>query len=737
MANEQLEGSVERITYYNDENGYSVIRLEPTSALKFWNAADQQGLVTVIGNLPELIPGETVRLDGRWETHSTYGRQFRAENCERILPATVEGMRRYLGSGMIKGIGPTIAGRIVDHFGIDTLQVLDDTPDRLYEVEGVGPKRVRLIGAAWQDQKHIEAVMLFLQSHGVSTNLAVKIHKEYGEESIKLLKENPYRMARDIRGVGFKTADRIAQDMGLPFDHPKRLEAGLAYTLTTASDDGHLYQPEGVLLETAAELLGVAAETLDGAIERAAGDELVKIDALLTAEDEEAGRAIYLPINYHSERGAARRLRLMLDTPGSHLGGLRRDMVDQLIAEVAAQSNVELSSLQEASVRAALTNKVSVLTGGPGTGKTTALRSLIRVLQMERYSFALASPTGRAAKRLSEATGQPAKTIHRMLGFTPGGGWQFNEDNPLPADIVIVDEVSMLDQVLAYSLFRAIDPRSHLLLVGDVDQLPSVGAGDVLRDLIASDQFAVTRLDVIFRQAHDSGIITNAHRINAGQQPLYDDLPDFFVFNIGDDAERVGEMTVDIVQNRAPERFRVNAMDDIQVIVPMYRGPSGVSALNQSLQDALNPAGGRLAEYRLAGRMWRAGDKVLQTVNDYDKDVFNGDVGRIRSFDPVEQTMNIVFDGRQVRYDWSDVSDLTHAYAISVHRSQGSEYPVVVMPIITSHYMLLQRNLLYTAITRAKQAVVLVGSRKAIRIAVGNDAVSRRYTGLADRLREP
>jgi exodeoxyribonuclease V alpha subunit len=433
--------------------------------------------------------------------------------------------------------------------------------------------------------------------------------------------------------------------------------------------------------------------------------------------------------------GAARSLRKIAENPASHLEAIRTGSIPSLIADVAAASNVELSEKQQAAIEQALAHKVSILTGGPGTGKTTALRALIDALRRNAFTFALASPTGRAAKRLSEATGQPARTIHRMLGFSPAQGFTQNEENPLPVDMVIVDEASMLDEILAYALFRAVDPRSHLLLVGDVDQLPSVGAGDVLRDLIASAQFPVTRLDVIFRQAEDSTIIGNAHRVNRGAMPIFpDSSDDFFLFNVGDEPDRAADMVVDIVQNRLPRRFDFDPLDEVQVISPMYRGAAGVSSLNNKLQAALNPPG-RPAERVLGGRLYRVGDKVLQTSNNYDKEVFNGDVGRIRAFDLVEQRMQVVFDGRIVTYDWSEAPDLMHAYAISVHRSQGSEYPVVVMPLVAQHYMLLQRNLLYTAITRAKEIVVLVGSNKAIAMAVKNDTVSKRYTALAERLR--
>ncbi len=734
MNLETLQGTVERITFYSQEDGYSVIRLAPDQQMGLWDGVGPDGLVTVVGNLPEIAPGECLELEGNWQTHARHGKQFRAQNVRRVTPATVEGIRRYLGSGLIKGIGPRTAERIVDHFGPDTLNILDHDPDRLFEVDGVGPHRVRLIKRAWAEQQEIKEVMLFLQEHGVSTNLAVKIFKTYGERSIAQLEEDPYRLARDIWGIGFKTADQIAQSLGLPTDHPRRLEAGVAYALNQAVDDGHVYLPELQLVASAAELLDVPQDDVGAAVERAAMADLVKVE-VIPSDEREPLRGVYLPPFYHAEVGIAKRLRHMIETPRTHLEPLQRHNLATLVTRAAVNAGVELSPQQEEAIREALTHKASILTGGPGTGKTTTLRALIGVLREAGHSFALASPTGRAAKRLSEATGQPARTVHRMLGYSPAQGFAFDEQNPLPVDVVIVDEASMLDVVLANALIRAVDPRSHLLLVGDVDQLPSVGAGDVLRDLIASGVVPVTRLDVIFRQEAGSLIIANAHRVNRGDLPFFpEDAEDFFLFNVGDEPERAAELVVDIVQNRVPRRFGLHPLDDIQVIVPMYRGPVGVSALNQRLQAVLNPPG-RPAQHVIGGRLYRVGDKVLQTRNNYDKEVFNGDVGRIYSFDFAYQTMVVTFEGRRVEYDWSEVPELTHAYAISVHRAQGSEYPAVVVPMVTQHYLLLQRNLLYTAITRAEQLVVLVGSRKAIAIAVKNDKVSQRFTALAARLR--
>ncbi|MBN1312442.1 MAG: ATP-dependent RecD-like DNA helicase [Anaerolineae bacterium] len=733
MPLETFEGTVERITYASEETGYIVARIMPDKPLGLWDSMSSDGLVTVVGTLPDLTPGESVQFEGRWRSHAQYGRQFRAENVQRIRPATIEGIQRYLGSGLIKGIGPKTAARIIEAFGLETLDILDDNPRRLYEVDGIGPHRVRLITTAWAEQKEIKQVMLFLQGHGVTTSLAVKIYKTYGNDSIRQVEQDPYRLARDIYGIGFKTADKIAQALGLPTNHPRRLEAGVVYALNQAIDDGHVYLPEMELADAAAELLEVTDEDVIPAIERAAEEEMVRLETV--QGDDAPLQAVYLPMYYHSEAGVARCVRRMIATPRSHLETIQMQNQSALVADAAAEANVALSEQQQAAVLSALTHKVSILTGGPGTGKTTTLRTLICALGAHQHSFMLASPTGRAAKRLSEATGQPARTIHRMLGFSPARGFLHNEDNPLPADIVIVDEASMLDELLAYSLVRAIDPRSHLLLVGDVDQLPSVGAGDVLRDLIASGEVPTIRLDVIFRQSAHSTIITNAHRINQGQMPIFpDEAEDFFLFHVADDVERVSDLVVEIVKERVPRRFKLNPLNDVQVIVPMYRGVAGVMRLNERLQQALNPPG-RPAERFIGGRLYRVGDKVMQTRNNYEKEVFNGDIGRVHTLDQVNQTMTVVFDERFVTYDFVDVTDLTHAYAISVHRSQGSEYPAVVVPMVTQHYMMLQRNLLYTAITRARKLVVLVGSKKAIGIAVSNDKVSQRYTALGERVR--
>ncbi|GAB4457277.1 MAG: ATP-dependent RecD-like DNA helicase [Anaerolineae bacterium] len=727
-----LRGTVERVTYYNGETGYSVLRLQPERAVPP-GFAGHDGLVTVVGNMHEVQPGAFLELRGDWATHPRHGKQFKVTHARESAPATLAGLERYLGSGMIRGIGPEMAARIVARFGLETVDVLDADPSRLREVEGIGPKRAEWIAEAWEAQRQIRDVMLFLQGHGVNTGLAVKIFKAYGADAIATVNNDPYRLARDIWGIGFLTADRIAKALGLADDAPSRIEAGVVYALNQASNDGHTYVPRAALVEQAAKLLDVPAALVEEGIVRAAAAEMVFTDRL-NVEGAPVD-AVYLPAHYFSERGLAARLQAMAQNPASRLERLRHADFDALIARLTAESDIALSPQQAGAVRAALTHKLSVLTGGPGTGKTTTLRAIIRVLELHRYRFALASPTGRAAKRLGEATGHDAKTIHRLLGFAPGEGFEYDEDQPLPADLVVIDEASMLDLMLAYNLLRAVAPDAHLLLVGDVDQLPSVGAGDVLRDIIESGIAHVTRLGTIFRQEAGSYIIHNAHRINAGEAPEFGkDAKDFFLFAFTDpEPEAIADWVVDIVANRIPDRFGIPPTD-VQVLVPMYRGPAGVTALNERLQATLNPPG-RVAEKRLSGRTFRVGDRVMQTRNNYDKGVFNGDIGRLHAIDPVNQILRLAFDDdRFVDYDFSEADELVHAFAITVHKSQGSEYPAVVMPLLTQHYMMLQRNLLYTAVTRAQRLVVLVGTRRAIHIAVNNDKVSARYSGLAARL---
>jgi exodeoxyribonuclease V alpha subunit len=744
MESHRMHGVVERLTYVS-EDGYTVLRLK---------APDHVDLVTVVGHLPDINPGESLKLEGQWVSHTRYGRQFKVERCEQVLPATHEGIKRYLGSGLIKGVGPVTAERIVRRFGVDTLRVLDEEPQRLREALGVGPKRAELIARAWEEQKAIKEVMLFLQSHGVTTGLAVKIYKTYGDEALPIVQQDPYRLAKDIWGVGFKTADKLAQDLGLPRDAPSRVEAGVAHTLSQLADQGHVYVPEEELVAEASELLEVSLELVNQAVGVLDGEEQVKRETLvyepISASSEaesmdralQEERAVYLAPFYYGEVGVSNRLRLLVETPTTRLHRLRQvPEWGPFLEQLTWADGITLTEQQREAVHTALTNKVTVLTGGPGTGKTTTMRTVIMALERMGYRYVLAAPTGRAAKRLSEATGRPAKTIHRLLGYKPTEGFKFDADNPLVADMLIVDEASMLDLLLANHLLKALDPAAHLLLVGDVDQLPSVGAGDVLRDIIASadatggtgQTIAVVRLETIFRQAEGSYIIRNSHRINRGQFPIVNEGNDFFLFT-QDDPEQAAAQLVDVVKNRIPRKFGLNPLDDVQVLCPMHRGAVGVANLNRLLQDALNPPALRTRERRLGGRIFRVGDKLMQIRNNYDKEIFNGDIGRLAAIDLENQSFTFELDGRAVRYDWVEADELVHAFAISVHKSQGSEFSAVVLPMMTQHYLMLQRNLLYTAVTRAKQLVVLVGQRRAIGIAVRNNRVTQRYSGLSVRL---
>jgi len=738
---DSLSGSVERITFYNPENGYTVLRLRPErtkgiqappkTSLAF------DGLATVVGNLPELSPGEHLRLQGQWDRHPKHGVQFKVEVCEQTLPATIAGIQGYLGSGMIKGIGPKLAERIVGQFKEDTFNVIEASPRRLLEVSGIGMDRAGRITKAWQEQKQVKEIMVFLHGHGVSTNLAVKIYKTYGDKSLETVQQNPYQLERDIYGVGFKTADRIAQALGLPADHPSRIEAGIVFALNEMINDGHVFAPQDLLLGRATELLEVPEELLPPALERLAQEDRIRPDMIpfnnrkdgkeiqdVTESQGTYGmQAIYLTPLYFGEKGVAERVKALASST-SFASTMNHSLFPA----------DELSMEQQTAINMALTHPVSILTGGPGTGKTTCLKALIDSLDAQHKKYALASPTGRAAKRLSEATGRQARTIHRLLEYSPLEGFKHNENNPLDLDILVVDEASMLDLLLTNHLLKAVKPGSHVLFVGDVDQLPSVGAGDVLRNLIHSGVAPVTRLNTIFRQAANSKIITNAHLINQGKFPVFSQGDgDFFLFP-AEDAASAADWVIQVVTERIPQKFNYNAVRDIQVIAPIYRGPAGVIILNDRLQERLNPPSGSKPERRLFGTVFRLGDKVMQTQNNYDKDVYNGDIGFVLGMDMIEQTLSVDFDGRSVSFEWSEADQLTLAYAVSVHKAQGSEFPVVVMPIVTQHYTMLQRNLLYTAITRARNLCVLAGNRKAVGMALRNNKVANRFTALEWRL---
>jgi exodeoxyribonuclease V alpha subunit len=728
---ETLTGTIERITYYNEDNGYTVARISPDQGRLDARARD--GTVTVVGVMPELNTGEAAEFGGTWVNDPRWGLQFKAETVKPILPTSLDGIKNYLSSGIVKGIGPRTADKIVDHFGEETLDVLSRTPDRLDEVPGLKTDLAKKLITAWAANQSVRQTMIFLQGYGISSRMAVKIHDEYGVDTVKIVKEDPYRLADEVFGIGFMKADAIARNMGLATDSPGRLRAGLHFALNKLASEGHTYAPRETLITTALELMQIDNRAR---IEAILSQQVLAQDLITDTFIETNGAqvdAIYLPMYYHSERGASRLLREIATGLSALMSAWSKTKWPKFLAELAEDQQVSLTDQQQGAVKAALTSKLSVLTGGPGTGKTTTLRMVIEALRSAKRSFALASPTGRAAKRLSEATGEQASTIHRMLGYSPGEGFLHDEDYPLDIQMLVVDEASMLDLILFYNLLKALPPFTHLMLVGDVDQLPSVGAGNVLRDVINSGLAHVTRLDVIFRQSEDSLIVDNAHRVNHGDMPYtHNKSSDFFLFQKEEPSE-CAEMVVDIVKNRLPDKFGYHPIEDIQVIAPMYRGPAGVHALNEMLQQALN-GDRRLAEIKLNGRLFRVGDKVMQTRNNYDKDVFNGDIGRIHAIDFDDSLMEVVIDGRFVFYEFSEAEDLTLAYCISTHRSQGSEYPVVVLPLLSQHYMMLQRNLLYTAITRAKKVVVLVGSNRAIHTAVTNNKVAERYSGLLARL---
>ena len=711
-----LEGVVERVTYSNAENGYTIARLQPQG---------DRDLVTIVGNLPSVNVGETLRLEGRWTTHPRFGRQFQVERYQLLLPATTDGIRRYLGSGLIKGIGPVTAGRIVKHFGMETLSVIEEEPERLRQVPGLGDRRVEMITRAWEAQKTIKEVMLFLQTLQISSALAVRIYKHYGEASPSVVKNEPYRMAREVFGIGFITADKIAQSVGIPQDSQERAMAGVLHLLSTATEEGHTYLPRQELVAKGAGLLEAPAERVEAAIDRLVAERGV------WSEPTEEHEAIYLlPIHY-AEVGVSNRIKSMLSDPADRLQAFQTVDFDAALSWLRETGGVELSDRQREAVVAALTNKVVVVTGNPGTGKTTCVRSIIRVAEAKGAEIVLAAPTGRAAKRLSEATGRPAKTIHRLLELRPGGQARYNQDDPIPADLVIVDETSMMDLLLTNSLIKAISPEAHLVLAGDVDQLPSVGPGNVLRDIIDSGAVPVVRLDTIFRQAQESSIILNAHRINRGEMPVFDrDQGESFMVH-EEDPDRVLELLVDLVTNRIPNKFGFHPVTGIQVLSPMYRGKAGVDFLNEELQRQLNPPHLDKPEKQFGGKLFRLGDKVMQIRNNYDKQLFNGDAGRITAIDLEEQTVMVAFDDdRQVDYEFAELDELVHAFAISVHKAQGAEYPAVVIPVLTQHYMLLQRNLIYTAITRARELVVLVGTKRALAMAIKNNRIAARYSGL-------
>lgn len=705
---EFLRCVVERITYQNEENGFCVIKCK---------AKGFHELVTVVGSMPVVHVGSVLRIQGRWKVDGKHGRQFQAEKWEETLPATAYGMEKYLGSGLIRGVGPKFAKRIVAVFGQATLEVIETEPDRLAEVPGIGHKRIGQIKQSWQEQKEIKNIMIFLQNHDVSTAHAAKIYQTYGNDSIRIVKENPYRLADDIWGIGFKTADTIAGKLGIEKDRFMRLRSGILYTLNKLSEEGHCFALRNQLIDAAVKLLEVDFPELEITL-----DEMLRTSDVIMDEE-----AIYLPPFYFSETGCARRLLRLLTAQRA----VALD-TDEVMRQIESEAQISYDEVQKQAIRKAVDSKIMILTGGPGTGKTTTTLGIISAYQRAGCRIALAAPTGRAAKRMSEAAGMEAKTIHRLLEFKPAEGYQRNEEKPLEADVLILDECSMIDIILMYNLLKAVPDHMTLILVGDTDQLPSVGAGNVLKDMIASGSIPVVRLTRIFRQAQNSRIILNAHRINEGKMPdLRGGRDSDFFFAAKDTNEEAAELLVKYCTVNLPRYYHVNAVRDIQVLTPMQRGICGAANLNQVLQEAVNP--GRICLKR-GGTEYRERDKVMQIRNDYDKEVFNGDIGFITKVDLEERELTVNFDGREVIYDATQLDELTLAYATTIHKAQGSEYPIVVMPFTMSHYAMLQRNLLYTGVTRAKKVFVLIGEKKALSYAIRNEITGARNTKLALRL---
>jgi len=727
----ELEGTLERITYQSDDDGYTVGRLTPQG---------KRYQVTIVGKLLGVRPGETLVLEGEWQEHRDHGRQFAVVQYRQIMPATIDGVKRYLGSGLIKGVGPATAERITATFGKYTLDVLEREPERLAEVPGLGRKKAALIRQAWAEQQRIKEVMLLLQELGLPTGMAVRIYKQYGDAAIQVVRGEPYRLADEVYGIGFLTADKIAAGIGVAHDDPQRIGAGLRHTLGAATEDGHCFLPAGELVRKAAAILGVGEGLVAACLaDPAVAGEVEIIDPDPGAHAPPPSAPVYLKPLAMAETGVAAAVQRLARAPSDMAGFFRAARWPQVFAHLAERHRLRLSGRQQEAVVIALTEKVSVLTGGPGTGKTHSLRTIVQLLQSRGFRPLLASPTGRAAKRLSEATGAEAKTIHRLLEYAPGGGGQFrrNADYPLECDLLVIDEVSMLDVLLANHLLKAVPPRAHVLLVGDADQLPSVGPGRVLRDLLESGAVPSVHLDQIFRQAAGSGIAAAARQINAGLAPDFAGQEDLFFFN-APDPERCAALVVELVAERIPRRFGHDPRRDIQVLSPTHKGAAGVANLNKLLQEALNPARPGKPEKPFGTNLFRLGDRVIQQRNNYELDVFNGDIGVVAAIDLAEQLLTVRFeDGRDIAYDFAILDELALAYALSVHKSQGAEYPAVVVPLLMQHRAMLQRNLLYTALTRARSLAVLAGDRRAVAAAAADERTEERYSGLAGRLARP
>ncbi|HZJ56667.1 MAG TPA: ATP-dependent RecD-like DNA helicase [Clostridia bacterium] len=734
---DEVVGIIEDVVFRNEDNGFTVMEIRDES---------QKGTITVVGNLPFAVEGERVKVTGQWAVHPDYGEQLKVENYETASPTSQDGLERYLASGLIKGVGPSTAKRLVEHFGMDTLDIIQFNPDRLTEIPGIGKKKAEAMAASFYEQKEVREVMLFLQTYGISTGFAVKIYNIYGDQTVPIIKENPYRMAQDVVGVGFKTADRIARNMGVLFDSPYRIMAGARYILSRGANNGHTYLPREELIAKAAQLLGVDLQLVENAIVSLA------VDGAVVLEDRSDHTAVYLQPFYVAENNISKRLiELSMIEIASPI-----DNVDEILYDLQKQEGIVLAENQKEAVVESLKNGVMVMTGGPGTGKTTTVNCIIKLFERLGADVKLAAPTGRAAKRLSETTGQEAKTIHRMLeyGYLGEGEpdlFQKDEDNPLSADVVIIDEMSMVDVLLMNNLLKAIVPGTRLILVGDVDQLPSVGPGNVLRDIINSGLVKVIRLTEIFRQAQESMIVVNAHMINHGEFPKLN-LPDKdFFLDRRESPNEILDTLIDLLLRRIPGFGKYHPIRDIQVLSPMRKGVIGVNNLNVQLQQVLNPPKKNKTEKVFGDMVFREGDKVMQIKNNYnihwerydgknlveDGDgVFNGDVGYVQAIDEDDREMRVIFeDDRLVSYDFTHLDELELAYAVSVHKSQGSEFPVVVIPLAWGPPMLMTRNLLYTAVTRARKMVVLVGRDRAIDAMVKNNHITNRYSGLEERFR--
>ncbi|MCL2164400.1 MAG: ATP-dependent RecD-like DNA helicase [Oscillospiraceae bacterium] len=712
---EKLKAVVERITYANEDNGFSVIKVK---------SHGYSDLVTVVGKFAAINAGAVAEFYGEWVVDSKYGRQFSASQYKETMPATLSGLEKYLGSGMIKGIGPVNARRIVKHFREDTLKVIEEQPNRLCEISGIGEKRVEMITTAWKEHMEIKNVMLFLQEHGISTAYAIKIFKTYGDESIDVVKDDPYRLADDIWGIGFRTADRIAQQLGFEKESKKRCMAGVVYVLNEFSGDGHCYAPKGELIERSVKILEIGEDLVAECVAELAAEKKI-----IEWEDDK----MFIPSLYYSEMGLAQRIERIVKTKSAGVLAVAGDNAEVIIERVEREARIKYDSVQTEAVKEALASEFTVITGGPGTGKTTVTKAVIRAFEAVGAKVFLAAPTGRAAKRMTEATRREAKTVHRLLEIKPPNNYKRNSDNPLECDVLIVDEASMLDSVLAYNLLKAVRNEAKVVFVGDVDQLPSVGPGNVLKDIISSGAVCTVELKKIFRQAMGSDIVKNAHRVNRGEFPSLKNHEgtDFFFIEEEDFAGAAGKI-IELCKTRLPKYYGIDPVEDIQVLCPMNRGDTGAINLNAELQKALNPSDETISYGNLR---FRIGDKVMQIRNNYEKNVFNGDIGRITSIDREDRTVVIKYDGNDIEYDVTELDEVVLAYAITVHKSQGSEYKLVVAPVTTQHFMMLQKNLLYTCITRAKTAMVIVGSKKAVAIAVKNQKAAVRNTMLAEFLR--